>query len=233
MLLGSAPVRGDAEQAPGGQQRDAGEQRALGEQVLEGEVLDQGLGIQLGPEGGMGEHRLDLRAEQEGPVAAGPVERLDAEAVPGQQQLAPLGVPERDREHPVQALERPLPPLREGAQHDLGVGARAEAVAGRLQLGAQLAEVVDLAVVGEDQAPVLGRHGLLAGGRQVDDREAPVAEADRPIAEVAFGVRPAVHQGVRHLTQDGQRDGVAVEVEDAGYSTHEPVPSLPREPPAR
>ena len=58
-------------------------------------------------------------------------------------------VDEREREHAVEALERARAPALERGEHDLGVRARAERVARALELGAQLAEVVDLAVEDE------------------------------------------------------------------------------------
>ena len=68
----------------------------------------------------------------------------------------------------------------------------AEAVAARLELDAQLPEVVDLAVEGDDD---VGRpRWPSAGGRrrQVDDRQAAVAEADRAVGVVALAVGAAV-----------------------------------------
>jgi hypothetical protein len=66
-------------------------------------------------------------------------------------------------------------------QQHLGVGAGAEDVALRLQLAAQLAVVVDLAVEGDDELAVGTHHGLCAALAEVDDGQAAVAQGDAAI----------------------------------------------------
>jgi hypothetical protein len=66
-----------------------------------------------------------------------------------------------------------LAPVLVGAQQHLGVGIALEAVAHAFQLGAQLAEVVDLAVEREREALALVAHRL-EGAVGIDDRQAPV-----------------------------------------------------------
>ena len=61
----------------------------------------------------------------------------------------------------------------------------------------QLLEVVDLAVVGDDQVPVLVEDGL-AAAVQVDDGQPPEAHAHVILAKITVGVRPAVGDAVRH-----------------------------------
>ena len=65
-------------------------------------------------------------------------------------------VPEREREHPVEAVETARAPLLVGVEQHLRVAVRSEAVAVLLQLATELPEVVDLAVVGEPGRPVRG-----------------------------------------------------------------------------
>src|SRR5207249_2169963 len=48
--------------------------------------------------------------------------------------------------------------------------------AGGVELRSQLTEVVDLAVVSDDVATRPRRHGLVAFGRQVNDRKTPVTQ---------------------------------------------------------
>ena len=107
--------------------------------------------------------RLDLGREKEGVAGLRVVERLHTAAVPRQQEFAFPPVPEREGEHAVEAGKGVLSPLRQGLQHDLRVGVRAEAPAVPLQLPPQCAEVVDLAVVGEGETPVSALHGLGRG----------------------------------------------------------------------
>ncbi len=92
------------------------------------------------------------------------------------------GVPDGEGEHAVQARHAGRALLLVEVDDRLGVGARAVRVALGLELGAQRLVVVDLAVVGDPDGAVLVGHRLVAGGRQVDDRQPPVAESDRRAA---------------------------------------------------
>ena len=127
---------------------------------------------------------------------------------------------------PLKRTSASVPQRCERGEHDLGVRARAELVAERLELDAQLAVVEDLAVVREHVATVRRGHRLLAGRRRVLDRQPPVAEAERPGDVVALGVGAAVGDGVGHALEDGVRDRRAVELEDAGEAAHRPLPRL-------
>ena len=82
----------------------------------------------------------------------------------------------------------------------LGVRLRPVHVALRLELGAELAVVVDLAAEGQPDRSVLVRHRLMPGGREVDDREAAVPEGDALLGEVprAAVVGPAVMDALAH-----------------------------------
>ena len=63
---------------------------------------------------------------------------------------------------------------------------------GAPQFFAQLAIVVDFAVVDDDERPDM--HGLRAGVAQLDDREPPVRQSEWPIGEEPLAVRPPVRQ---------------------------------------
>ena len=69
-----------------------------------------------------------------------------------------------------------------------------------LQLGDQFLEVVDLAVEDDDDRAVFVEQRLLAGG-DVDDRQAPVAEAEARLDVQAAFVRAAVELRVVHALQ--------------------------------
>ena len=90
----------------------------------------------------------------------------------------------------------------------LGVGAAAEPVTGPLELVHQLAVVVDLAVLHDDDGAVLVRDRLIAAG-QVDDREPARGDPDRAVEMRPFGVRAAVEQGRRHAAEPLGVDGAA------------------------
>ena len=106
-------------------------------------------------------------------------------------------------------------PLLVGVDDDLGVAVRAEGVAGGLELGAQLAVVVDLAVVDEPDGLVLVGDGLVAA-LAVDDAQAAVAEADGRRLEGAGVVGAAVHDGGGHAPEK-LPVGRAGEAEDAAH----------------
>ena len=137
------------------------------------------------------------------------VQRLDAEAVARQEQRLLVAVPQREREHAAEALDAVLAPRLPGVHDDLGVAARAEDVAERLQLGDQLLVVVDLAVEDDDDAAVLVEQRLLAG-REVDDRQAAVAEADARLDVKAAFVGAAMVLRSRSCARARARDRRAV-----------------------
>src|SRR5437764_4816718 len=104
------------------------------------------------------------------------VERLLAEPVARQNQLVLDAVPEREREHAVEPVERRGLPFGERGKNDLRVGMTAKAVSEALELLAKLREVIDLAVVSNRVAPVGGGHRLVAEWRQIKDRQPSVTE---------------------------------------------------------
>ena len=126
------------------------------------------------------------------------VERLDPEAVAREHEPAAVGVPHRDREHPAQPLGEARAVLLVEVDEHLGVGVRgAEAVAGRLELRAQLGVVVDLAVLDDDDAAVLVGDRLVAA-LEVDDRQPPRGQPGLAEHHLAAGVGPAVVQRGAH-----------------------------------
>ena len=70
------------------------------------------------------------------------VQRLDAKTIPGQEEALLLGIPDGEREDPVEPLQHGLAERGVHGEHYLGVAIRAEAHALRLQLSPELREVV-------------------------------------------------------------------------------------------
>ena len=126
----------------------------------------------------------------------------------------------REGEHAAQVLDAALAPLAPGVRDDLGVGARAEAVAERAELGAQRGEVVDLAVEDDGDVADAVAHRL-AAAVEVDERQAGVAERDRAVAEDADVVGAAVGEACGHPLDERGRDEAAVEGEGAGDAAHD------------
>lgn len=84
------------------------------------------------------------------------IQRLDAQAVAHQQQVAVAAIEDGEGEHPGQVLATTLAPLQIGVQDHLGIAAGAELMSGPAQPLAQGIVVVHLAGVDEGD--------LLAGG---------------------------------------------------------------------
>src|SRR5262249_1706591 len=81
---------------------------------------------------------------------------------------------------------------------DFTVALGAERLAARLEIPAQPAEVVDLAVVDERGLPVRRDRGLFSQDRRIQDREAPGPEDDGPVRvdPGPAAVGPAAVQGL-------------------------------------
>ncbi len=105
------------------------------------------------------------------------IQRLLAGAIARERQLARSLVPDRQREHAVELVDRAIAELLEEMHDDFGVGVRSELVAARDQALPDLAIVVDLAVEDQLHGAVLVADRLVGGGAQIDDAEAAEAEA--------------------------------------------------------
>ena len=217
-------VRVDREHLAGGEPLDPVEE-GLGAVLVrpEAQVAVDGALVDLLLVQPAGEDRLDLAREEEHLALAvgvrhpGEVDRLDAEVVAGQGEPLLVAVPDRQPEHAVEAVERVVPPLRERLEHDLGVGVGREGAAERLQLGAQVEVVVDLAVVGDHVAPVGGVHRLLAVG-DVDDGQPPVREPAGAVGHDAVAVGPAVLLAGVHALEERRVGGESVVAGDAAHA---------------
>ena len=125
------------------------EQRLAGEAELEREVVLQAVRVGRDPRQER-QQRLHLRGEVQHVVDVRVVERLDAETVAREEQLAAALVPDSVGEHAAQPVEELDAPSPVGGEDDLGVAVGGEALPA--ELGAQLEIVVGLAVVGDDVA---------------------------------------------------------------------------------
>ena len=102
-------------------------------------------------------------------------------------------------EHADQAVQGRHAPFPKGVQHHLGIGLRAKAVAALDQLSAQVAIIVDLAVVDDPPIAVGIRHRHAAGLAQIDDAQTIGAEAGLTQASHAFLVGAAMALQFAHL----------------------------------
>ena len=185
---------------------DARENAPGRRQVDEAQIGRQRVPIDLGTEGGMRHQRLQLRAEEPRAGETAVVNRLLAEAVACQRQGAAFRVPQREGQHAVAAPKGGLDaPLADTGEQDLRVRVAAEVVAHRLQLTAQLLEIIDLAVERQHEAAVIAEHRLMTRRRQVQDRQSPVAKHDSGagVAPDAGIVRPAMGDRIGHRGRSG------------------------------
>src|SRR5262249_5900382 len=106
-------------------------------------------------------------------------------------------VPQREREHPVQAPDQFVAMIFVKMDDDFGVGMRAELMASREEPLAQFLEVVNLAVEDHPDRAVFVDDRLTARG-QINDREPPHSQRDVLFEIEAFVVGPAVNDRRRH-----------------------------------
>ena len=150
--------------------------------------------------------RPRLRGEPEPTRALGVEERLLAHAVASQQESAGAAVPDRQGEHPPQAVDAALAELLVEVGDDLGVRATREAVAAADELIPELAVVVDLAVADDDHRAVLVPERLVAP-LDVDDSEAGHTERDTVFREYPSRVGTAVVERFAHPLDEPGLDG--------------------------
>ena len=106
---GDVAVAMEGQAVAGGQLMNPLEDGSWRRHVLVGEVLVQGVKVDLSPDVGVGQQRLQLRGEDEAAGRDGVVEGLLAHPVPGQEQLLPAPVPDGEGEHAVQGLQAAFP----------------------------------------------------------------------------------------------------------------------------
>ena len=157
----------------GRQLLDAAQPRPAGH-VLQGQVGVELRGVDLTAHAGQLQERLHLGGECERAVLEPRVdERLLAHVVAREDEPLARRVPERDREHPGEAVGELEPVLLVQMRDHGRVAGAADVVPG--QLHAQLAEVVELAVEDGDDVAGLVRDRL-AARLEVDHPQAAVAE---------------------------------------------------------
>src|SRR6266581_3899954 len=213
--------RAHDELVSGLQLTDVAQQSAARGQVAERDELRKCVSIDPAFDSVCLQDRLCLRREHELTGIRKIVERLDAKPVAGEKQFAAAGVENCKGEHPDEALEARRAPTTIREEKHLRVALRAEGISLRLQVAAELAEVVDFAVVHHDIASRSVAHGLVPGRRKVDDRQSVMGEPDRTLGPKALVVGTAVPRRDPHALERARIDGSAVEAEDACYAAHE------------
>src|SRR5436190_15787609 len=129
------------------------------------------------------EQRLELGSEEKRSASPLPsvIEWLLPKAITRQGQRPLLLVPHRERKHASGALQRLFdPPKIEAREKNFGVRmpAPVDAVTLTLKVSTELPIIVNFSVKAKDVTPRRREHRLMSGGRQVNDRQSPMAEAD-------------------------------------------------------
>src|SRR6266508_2649874 len=173
------------------------------------------------------EDRLQFRGKEQLAVVLGVVERLDPEAVAREQKLTAAYVPDGEAEHAAKPLDAARAEVFVEMDDGFGVAVRAEDVTVALEVAAQFAVVVDLAVEDDPDGAILVRDGLVAA-IQVDDAEAPHADGDAVPDVHALIVGTAMHHCAAHVANLVLEHGAAIPSNDSGYAAHGTVSlSLP------
>src|SRR6266567_1791327 len=134
------------------------------------------------------------------------MKRLHAEPVTSEEQCFAVAIPQRKSEHASKALDAVLAPLLPRVNNHLGIAFGPEAVAEAYQFRDELPIVVDLAVIDNDDAAVLVEQWLLSG-RQVDDGQAPVTEANSGLTVQPHFIGPAMKLRFVHMRDKLSRNG--------------------------
>lgn len=106
-------------------------------------------------------------------------------------------------------------------QHDLGVARTAEPHALLLKLPAEFAIVVDLAVVDENAAAILGEHGLGGGFGEIDDRQPAMSKGYAPLPPGTSSVGTTMQDRGKHCIDRLEVRLTTVMTPYTDQSTHE------------
>ena len=145
------------------------------------------------------------------------IQRLDAQVIAGEKELAALAVPQREREHARDAVEHLRPPCFPTVDQHFAVARRNEDVSCGCELASQRAKVVNLAVE-DDRNRAVGGHERLPAQGKVDHRQPAMTEADRTVEMESVGVRAAMRERGRHQRQRGARTRIVGVI--AGNAAH-------------
>ena len=150
-----------------------------------------------------GNQRFDLRRKSQRAPVIGIIERLDAIMIARQQETAFLRIPQRECKHATKAMHHGGAFGGIKMDQHLGVRSRAKAISLRLELAAQRAMIIDLAIADDDNLPIRAPHRLSAKLGKLDDRQPPVTKPDPAIGRVPLPetVRPACRHVVAHATE--------------------------------
>src|SRR5262249_4279719 len=139
--------------------------------------------------------------------------------IAGEEQAAPVSVPDRQAEHAATLLQKTVSPLLVSMDDDFRVASGAEDVALPDELGPQRGMVVDLPVEHLPHAAVLVGDGLPPAGK-IDDRQTTGTQTHRVADVYPRIVGPAVHEDVPHGDQLAAVHRSPVQIDYAHDAAH-------------
>src|SRR5262249_30393950 len=164
-------------------------------------------------------------SKQEESAGFHPIQRLDAEAIAHKCQGAVAPIPRADREHSDETLDGRLDTIgREGLKHHFRIGTTTKFDSARFKLGTKLLEIIDFAIVWDDEAAVRRDHRLMACGRKIDDGEAAVRKGN-----ACVGINPhAMIVGTAISDALGHRDRMLFELIACAHRSYDACNSAHR-----
>src|SRR5258708_11427298 len=106
------------------------------------------------------------------------IERFFTKPVAGQEQCPGVRVPDGKGEHAAEVVQASCAPFTVSLEDYLGVRVAVEADAMGFQFRANFSKIVDLTVVDDPVPSITVLHRLVAGEREIEDGETPIAEKD-------------------------------------------------------
>ncbi len=207
---------------------DSGEGRLRARHVLIREVCRQCFEIRPRLEPRVGKKGFRLGRERDAIAVDVIVQGLLADPIARDEQAPPPSIPQRQCKHAAEAVEAADAPFTIGGENDLSVGPGMENVAASFQLSAQFQEVVDFSVERDIQVAIRRRHGLAAGVRQIDDRQAAMAQTDGAVGPYAVAVGAAMRDEIAHRPdRSGVHRTPGLEVEPSRDPAHQQAPDRP------
>ena len=145
----------------GRQHLHAGKQRVIRNEILERHIFGKMRRVELGLEARKLHKGFDFRAEQQCLAVIPIIKRLNTEAISGQSQSFIGAIPNCEREHAVEFMDRFKTPFTKRRYHHFAITTRAEGMALRFQINPQFLKIINLTIISENQLTIGRRHRLM------------------------------------------------------------------------
>jgi hypothetical protein len=185
-----------------------------------GEDVIEPVKVGLGRDDAGGEQAFDFRGKKKPFALLRPIQGSDAEAIPAEEELPALIVPEGDGKLPPEFLPHGFLVVLPQVGNDLGVTVGHQAMPAFHQLRPSFDVIEEFPIKNDADGAVFIPHRLLAI-READNREASGRESEARALQIPHFIRPAVKNGAGHSFDDAFGSWtVACQVDDSCYSAH-------------